>query len=297
MYQRILVPLDGSQVASAVLPYVTNLAIQLQASVTVLTVLAGPQQEPRGLDTEARSEAQAVARREAQRLANAGVAAYTLVVSGRPAEQIAGEAAARNFDLIAISTRGHSGVRRGLVGSVTDEVVRTSKIPVLVLSPLAVERGALTNYGLSTITVPLDGSELAESVLPYAEELAKRLSLQMNLLRAVSLAPLAYYAGDGPPVNTLPIEEELEAEATTYLEQVSAGLVSRGVANSYAVVKGSPALAIVDYVKDIQNNLVTICTHGRSGLGRLLIGSVADTIIRSSGVPVLAINPQAAPTR
>jgi nucleotide-binding universal stress UspA family protein len=297
MYQNILVPLDGSQVASSVLPYVANLAKRLESRVTLLTVFTLPQREARGLETEVRAEAQAVARREAQRLAEAGVAADTLVVSGRPAEQIVNQAQTRNFDLIAMGTRGQSGIRRGLVGSVTDEVVRSSKVPVLVLSPLAIERSAQSDYGLSSITVPLDGSELAEYALPYAEELAKRLSLEISLLRVVQVASLAYYAGDGVPMNTLPLEEELEAEAIAYLDKVADDVRARGLTTSQIVLRGSPALSIVDHVKNLENNLVAICTHGRSGLGRLLIGSVADSIIRSSGVPVLAINPQAAPSR
>lgn len=297
MYQNILVPLDGSQVASSVVPYVANLSKRLESRVTLLTVFTLPQREARGLETEVRAEAQAVARREAQRLAEAGVAADTLVVSGRPAEQIVNQAQTRNFDLIAIGTRGQSGIRRGLVGSVTDEVVRSSKVPVLVLSPRAIERSAQTGYGLSGITVPLDGSELAEYVLPFAEELAKRLSLRMSLLRVVQLASLAYYTGDGIPMNTLPLEEELEAEAIAYLSKVAGDLRARGLTTDQVVLKGSPALAIVDHVKNLENSLVAICTHGRSGLGRLLIGSVADSIIRSSGAPVLVINPQAAPSR
>jgi nucleotide-binding universal stress UspA family protein len=297
MYQNILVPLDGSQVASSVLPFVANLAKRLGAPVTLLTVFTLPQREARGLETEVRAEAQAMGRREAQRLAEAGTLADTLVVAGRPAEQIVNQAEARNFDLIAIGTRGQSGIRRRLVGSVTDEVVRSSRVPVLVLSPRAVERSAQTGYGLSSITVPLDGSELAEDVLPYAEELAQRLSLEINLLRVVQVASLAYFAGDGVPMNTLPLEEELEAEATAYLSKVADNLRARGLTTTPVALKGSPALAIVDHLKNLANNLVAICTHGRSGLGRLLIGSVADSIIRSSGAPVLAINPQAAPTR
>lgn len=297
MYQNILVPLDGSQVASSVLPYVANLAKRLGARVTLLTVFTLRQREARGLETEVRAEAQAMGRREAQRLAEAGTLVDTLVVSGRPAEQIVNQAEARNFDLIAIGTRGQSGIRRRLVGSVTDEVVRSSRVPVLVLSPRAVERSAQTGYGLSSITVPLDGSELAEYVLPYAEELAQRLSLEINLLRVVQVASLAYFAGDGVPMNTLPLEEELEAEATAYLSKVADNLRARGLTTTQVALKGSPALSIVDHLKNLADNLVAICTHGRSGLGRLLIGSVADSIIRSSGAPVLAINPQAAPSR
>ena len=291
MYKRILVPLDGSEVAASVLPYVTNLAKRLGAEVTLLTVMSPARRAPRAADTEVRAEAEALVRRQAQHLRNSGVEADTAVVSGEPVQQIIGQGRDGGFDLIAIGTRGHSGLRRGLLGSVTDGVVRSSSVPVLVLSLRAVEASAQPDYELASVTVPLDGSDVAEGVLPYARDLAKQLSLEVRLLRVVSVSSIAYYSVDSGPVDTTPLEQELEEDANSYLNQVADDLTQGGLPVTCIIDKGSPALAIIDRLRSIQNNLVAICSHRRSGLGRLLIGSVADSIIRSAGVPVLVITP------
>lgn len=296
MYSSILVPLDGSEVAASVLPYVTNLAQRLQARVTLLTVVAPARSTARDGEAGALADAQDRGRRLARHLADAGIEADTLVVPGQPAERIVTQAQEGRFDIIAIGTRGHSGIRRGLLGSVTDEVVRTSPVPVLVLSPGAVERSAQDDYELSSVTVPLDGSELAESVLPYAEGLAQQVSLEMHLLRIVSIGPLITAGGmHSAYVDTAPIEEDLVREATAYLNKVAQRLTERGLTASCTVEKRYAALAIADHLRDMPCNLVAICTRGRSGLGRMIIGSVADSIIRSASVPVLVITPRGSP--
>jgi nucleotide-binding universal stress UspA family protein len=297
MYKKILVPLDGSEVADSVLPYVGNLAKRLDASVTLFTVVAPGRRAARESETAVRTEAEAQARRQAQHLTDAGVTADVLVVTGQPVEQIISRGQNGGFDLIAIGTRGHSGIRRGLLGSVTDGVVRSSTVPVLALSPKAVEASAQSGYGLTTVTVPLDGSDVAESVLSYAEDLAQQLALELRLLRVVSVGTMAYYAVEGGPVDTTPVEQELEEDAAQYLNGVAENVSRQELTVTCTVERGSPALAIIDHVKNSENNLVAICSHGRSGLGRLLIGSVADSIIRSSGVPVLVITPQITTSR
>ncbi|MDP6549472.1 MAG: universal stress protein [Dehalococcoidia bacterium] len=151
---------------------------------------------------------------------------------------------------------------------------------------------AQPDYALATITVPLNGSTVAEEVLPYAQDLAQQLALEMRLLRVVSVGTMAYYAVEGGPVDTTSVEQELEDDAAQYLNGIAETVSQQGLSVTCTVERGSPALAIIDHVRNSQNNLVAICSHGRSGLGRLLIGSVADSIIRSSGVPVLVITPK-----
>jgi len=295
MYTSILVPQDGSPAAASILPYVTHLARNLGARIVLLTVLVPIPALGRPAETEGSAEAQALIRRQAARCRDAGVEATTLVVAGQPAAEIIRRARDGHADLIAMGTRGHSGLRRGLLGSVTDEVVRASPVPVLALSPGAAERFGTGHHHPAGITVPLDGSELAEAALPHAEALAKALSLELHLLRVVPPSALAPYTEDGLPMDTTPIIEELEQEAAAYLEGVAQRLAQRGVKSHRQVTRGAPALAIADHLRATPDHLVAICTHGRSGVGRLLIGSVADYVIRSAGVPVLVVTrPQAA---
>jgi nucleotide-binding universal stress UspA family protein len=262
-----------------------------------MTVLDPDRRPGQANETEIWAEAQALVRRQVQQLADAGVETDApVVVAGVPSEQIVGQAQEGEFDLIAMSTRGHSGPRRGLLGSVTDEVIRSTRTPVLALSPSAIERSAQNDHRLSSLTVPLDGSELAEGILPHAQEMAQQLSLGIHLVRVIALGSLAYYASEGVTMDTAPVEEELEEEAEAYLGPIARRLSEGGGApTDFTIMKGSPALTIIDHLGNTTGNLAAICTHGRSGIGRLLIGSVADSIIRSAGVPVLVFSSQEAP--
>ncbi len=289
MYTNILVPQDGSPASASILPYVTHLARNLGARITLLTVLEPPPPSRRAAETEGPAEAHAALRRQAERCRDAGTEVTTQVVTGRPAAEIVRQVREGHADLVAMGTRGHSGLRRGLLGSVTDEVVRTSPAPVLAISPRAAERFGRAHHHPTGITVPLDGSALAEGILPHAEALAKALSLELQLLRVVPPSALVAYSGDGAPVDTVAIQEELEQEAADYLAEVARGLAQRGVKSSSLVGRGAPALAIADQLNTTPDHLAAICTHGRSGVGRMLIGSVADYVIRSAGVPVLVV--------
>ena len=290
MYDTILVPLDPSQGLASSLPFAASLAKGLGARLTLLTVVF-----PTGRGQET-TQAQAFLQGQLDSLVDSGVEADSVVDSGRPGRQIIARAQGDGFGLIIMGTRGRSGLRRGLLGSVTDQVVRSSPVPVLVLSPLAVERCAQAEHQLQTVVVPLDGSPMAEAVLPHAEGLAQALSMEVRLLRVVSTGPLAYYGGEGAAVDTFPLDQELQEEAAAYLNHVAAALTSRGLAANCTVTGGSTAMAIVDQVKDMRRCLVAICTHGRAGLGRLLIGSVADTLIRHAGMPVLVVTPRGGDT-
>ena len=286
MYHSILVPLDPSQGLASCLPFAASLAKGLGARLTLLAVVS-----PTGRKQET-SQAQAFLQEQVESLAVAGVESHSVVDSGRPDRQIIARTQQDGFDLIVMGTRGHSGLRRGLLGSVTDQIIRSSPVPVLVMSPLAVERCAQDEHQLQTVVVPLDGSPMAEAVLPHAEGLAQELSLEVRLLRVVSLGQIAYYGGEVGPVDTFPLDQELEEEAAAYLSHVAAAQTSRGLTAHSTVVRGSTAMAIVDQVKEVRRCLVAICTHGRAGLGRLLIGSVADTLIRHAGLPVLVVPSQ-----
>jgi nucleotide-binding universal stress UspA family protein len=174
---------------------------------------------------------------------------------------------------------------------VTDAVVRSSDIPVVVVSPKGGQQGQEEGMALKRVVVPLDGSSLAETVLPHAKEMARRLSLEVDLVQVVNVPTWPYGGHDGPPVDVIGIEERLEADAAAYLERVGRGFSDESIPSQWKVLKGTPGLTILSYAQGSSENLVAISTHGRSGLGRLVIGSVADLLIRSLGTPVLVVGP------
>ena len=303
----ILVPLDGSDVAAGILPYASQIAKSCEVPLVLLTVV---DPDAMGRPTSAFT-LQALARDKganyweeieqslqvsalsslkgvASSLKEAGVAVEVQAALGRPAEQILEASEEEGCGLIAMSTHSRNPIRRSILGSVTDKVIHTSKVPVLTVTP---ERGKSYQEGSTTVTtvvVPLDGSELAEGALPYAEELARTLSLDILLARAVR-TELPSYTDTEIGVWDPNLTEGMIQEATTYLASVAESLTGKGFNVRSEVVRGAPAQALLNLAQGTEENLIAMTTRGRSGLSRLLMGSVTEALVRSSGDPVLVI--------
>ncbi|MDP6496563.1 MAG: universal stress protein [Dehalococcoidia bacterium] len=302
MYTKILVPLDGSKTAETILPNVMRLARESTSKVVLLTVdapgldskKAGPSWSHMGdaLATLERPDAQMKAYMDsaASMLAGMGVEATTVTVAGEAAEEILIYATDNGCDLIAMSTRGRSALKRGLMGSVTDAVVRASDVPVLAVGPKSVE-GKDLDGSIRSIAVPLDGSDMAETVLPHVEKLANLLSLDVFLLRVVRMVPWAYGAHERVPMDTTNIEAALELEAKEYLATVADRFTAKGITCRTEVLHGVPWDKIVNFSTTTNDMMVAISTHGRSGITRFVLGSVADMLIRSLETPVLVVRP------
>jgi nucleotide-binding universal stress UspA family protein len=144
------------------------------------------------------------------------------------------------------------------------------------------------------ILVCLDGSKLAEQILPYAAEQASRFGSSLVLFQVVSLASVPTPTG----IESVPVAvpdnllQEAEAAAKDYLDGAALPLRDRGLKVQCATMVGHPAESIVSYAEENKFDLVALATHGRSGLKRLVFGSVADYVIRKSGRPILLIKPK-----
>lgn len=304
MYERILVPLDGSKVAEAVLPSVAWLARGLGAQVTLLNV-AEPLHRQGGvhpirrfrlaniniLEETAETEQKVYLHGVVKWLGKRRVAATPVVVTGDASREIVDQAEKYGCDLVAMSTRGRSGLGRTVLGSVTDAVIRSSRLPILVAGPKGSGEPQAEGTRVERVLVPLDGSPLAEMALLYVEEMATRLSLELILIRVVE-SPAWTHDGERlhPAVASF-MEKELETRAAEYLETTAGKLRGKGISTQCSVLSGNPAPAIVNHVQATESAMVAIATHGRSGLGRLLAGSVAGTVIRSLHTPVLVVPP------
>ncbi|HWP59619.1 MAG TPA: universal stress protein [Candidatus Acidoferrales bacterium] len=302
MYAKIIVPLDGSELAEGVLPYVRSLARGLGLPVTLLQVI----------DPEIISALADSSRRRYFDNVAAGMKTHAadylrkLVPSfpepskvdaaveiGKPAETIVRIGATHPDALMAMATHGRSGLRRWIVGSVADKVLHGASNHLLLIRPRDAALRRDEEARLKSLVVPLDGSELAESVLPHAIELARGLKAEIILLRAYAL-PLSMYSVSDEYVPS--IEElgaQLKAEAREYVEQKVKELRERGVDKASAVVvEGYGAAEIIDFAKKTPDNLIAMCTHGRSGVGRWVLGSVTERVVQHSGDPVLVIRAQ-----
>ncbi len=190
---------------------------------------------------------------------------------GEPASWIVREAEREADTLVAMSTRGRSGITRWVLGSVADQVLHATKAPLLLLRSQDEETPPY-EASLASVIVPLDGSFLAEQVLPHAVTLAQALRLSVTLVRVSS--------------------HQEEAEARDYLREVGGKLNQQGATSvKELVLNGHAGTAIVDIARDIPNSLVTMTTHGHSGIGRWILGSVTDQVVRLSGSPVLVVHP------
>jgi nucleotide-binding universal stress UspA family protein len=144
------------------------------------------------------------------------------------------------------------------------------------------------------VLVPLDGSGLADRILPYVIAMAKKLSLEVTLIRAYSMPPDNYVVGDGLYMDTLARELDVfKREIDDYLigkgEEIRAAGLSRV---SPIAAHGDAAAEIIDCARNTQNSLIAMSTHGRSGVGRWLMGSIAEKVVQYSGNPVLLIRPE-----
>jgi nucleotide-binding universal stress UspA family protein len=212
------------------------------------------------------------------------------VEKGKAEQVIIETAAADKGTLVTMATHGRSGINRWLLGSVAEKVLRGGTNPMLLVR--ATEEGKTEGTAtLKSIVVPLDGSELAEGVLPAVTDLAKTLKLAVVLFRAYNIPYNAYAGGEGYyAVNYEELLTAMKDEAVDYLEKKTEAVKKSGVAEvSYVAKEGFAADEIISLAHKSPDNLIAMCTHGRSGVKRWMLGSVAETVVRHSADPVLVL--------
>jgi len=281
MIDRILAPLDGSELAETALPYVEYLAARTGAGVRLLTVV--------GSEAE-RAQASAYLLAKRDELRGRTVEASVAVVQDGEAETILAEADAWGANLIAMSTHGQSGVLRWVFGSVADKVLHGSPRPLLLVRSRPA--GARpSEVRIERILVPLDGSELSLSVLPYVEDVAKALGASLVLFNAV--IPLDIYpAAEMTPARVGSIIDDLVAQAQSFLSAVEKECEGRGVKARSVATIGFPVDEIARVAMEVGAGLIALATHGRSGVNRWIMGSVADGVVRRSALPCLMVRPE-----
>jgi nucleotide-binding universal stress UspA family protein len=190
-------------------------------------------------------------------------------------------------DLIAMTTHGRSGFARWVTGSVADKVLRTSRRPVLLVHAREESPASQPHeLEIKRILVPLDGSALGESVLPFVQDLAVSLNASLVLLNVV--VPTVELSATFLPASTS-ILGELQAGAKEYIGGVAKRVQESGVSVEASVVVGHAAEAILDMAGQTSADLIALSTHGRSGPARWILGSIADAVIRHADGPCLVI--------
>jgi len=292
MIKTILVPLDGSELAEQVLPYTSELARRAGAELLLLTSI-----QPVGIwDATAtainweREERLAQDYLEAQkvRLEAGGVKIRVKHRHGEAAAGILEIAEEEDVSLIALSTHGRSGISRWLFGSVADRIVQNSHVPLLMIRP---DDRAEPRTVFEKVLVPLDGSEVAASVLPFVEEVAKLFGASLVLYHAVP--PVSAYPGFetvNPQIDGK-VLTEMQDQAKDLLSRAAREIEDRGVHATVAVSIDLAVDGILRAARETGSDLIAIGTHGRSGLGRMVLGSVANAVMRRSEIPCLLVHP------
>jgi nucleotide-binding universal stress UspA family protein len=300
MYTKILVPLDGSITAEKVLPFVRSLANGLRIPVELLGVIALSEMTAHIRIGKARfldAMIEAVARNSDEYLRRvgrsfAGTEVKCTTLKGKPDEVIVREAAVDINTLICMATHGRSGINRWLMGSVSEKVLRSTTNPLLLIRA-ADEAKTEGDAVLKSIVVPLDGSEFAEGVLPTAASLAKELKLKIILLRAYSMPTDAYADDNYYAENYEKIITGIREEAVEYLDNKTEEMRRLGIDDVSCLLRdGFAAEEIIAVGQDTPNNLIAMCTHGRSGVKHWALGSVTERVVRHSGDPVLIVRPR-----
>lgn len=301
MFERILVPLDGSPVAQAILPYVMSVAKGFHSRVILFHVAEtaldqeDPEQKTYADETieRIRPLAENYLAGVADEFRRQGVDVETRVVGGRAAAKILEYAEQENVDLIALSTHGRSGLARWVMGSRVDKILRACEQPVLLVRPRDESGGGEATARLSKIIVPLDGSKAAETVLPFAEELARALGLELILVQVIGVETTVQFGLTAPDSWQVAADilQRLDVVASGYLTGLAKQLKNKGLAVQWEVFRGAAGSRIVEFARETSDSLVAMSTHGRSGFRRWVMGSVTDDVVRHTGEPVLVIRP------
>lgn len=296
MYKKILVPLDGSTTAEAVLPYVEALAGGFKTMVELLSVIdigamtthLAPDRV-RHLDSiVAYEEKRCAAYLEdvAKLFSHSG--AECRIVRGTPAEIILQSTLDDHDTLIAMATHGRSGAKRWLLGSVAEKVLRGTTNPLFLVRAAAAKTSP--QRIVNSIVVPLDGSPLAEQTLPTVCRWARALDVEVTLVRAFEFPTAAYVSSEAYLPDYDEFREEARREAAAYLKAKEQFLISEGVRTvSILTLEGTAADEIISYAQTAPGAVIAMSTHGRSGVQRWMLGSVTEKVVRHADDPVLVV--------
>ncbi len=289
MYQRILVPLDGSALAEEALPYAELLLAKLGCEVVLMCVRESADSAGQNVGQVYLEEMVESTREGSRRFQQEPrpVEVKSVVRTGNPAEEIVEYARRESADLIVMATRGRSGVKKWALGSVAEKVARTADRPTILIraggAPATMQRDDI----MARMLVPLDGSRAGEAALPSVEQLARGLGARVVLLQVVATGHLGL--GYGYVAYT---PQQIAADTALgkeYLEKIASRLQVSGIQTELVLRQGNAAETIIDFADETRADIVAMSTHGRSGIGRFVFGSVAEKVLHGGNGPLLLV--------
>ena len=295
MYNKIIVPLDGSELAEVALPYAAELAGRLGSEVVILHVCESADDRYHNMHKlyvqKMAGTTKRLVKRYLEKLDSTSISVRSAILFGHPAEQIVDYAETERIDLIVLATHGLSGIRRWVLGSVADKVVNATKRPLILIRASGVHHHVIEKGRMNKILLTLDGSKDSEAVIPYIKELASRLKGEVVLLQVVP-PPSPVYAvpGYAAEIPYTPAQVELwKVEAETYLKKVADAFNDKPIKVRSNVRAGDAAHEIIKFADELHADLVAMSTHGRSGFSRWALGSTADKVLRAGNTSLFLV--------
>jgi nucleotide-binding universal stress UspA family protein len=280
MFERILLPLDGSKIAEQVFPFVVELANAFSSEVICAGIC-----EPE--ESEQANACQLYQNNQADLLKSkigTGATIKSIVLSGHAAEEILNYAKKNNVTLVVMTSHGRSGIKPWSLGSTVDKVLHKVDAPLLIIrsAEKSVESGKTGLF--SKILAPLDGSEAGESALPYAIELSKKLKSEVVLLQVLATGKHVHTIGGINYVNFRDLDMSAsKTRAKDYLGKISHKLEEAKSSSKSEIKTGDPAEEIVKCAKE------TKASHGHTGIERWAYGSVTYKVLQTTDKSILLV--------
>lgn len=298
MLKRIIVPLDGSGFAEQAIPMALRLAERDRSEIELVhvyetlppyVVQGAPPLDPtldHDLERDRRAYLDAIA---GWLRSQTSLTVTTAVLEGDVEPTLARHVADRRADLVVMATHGRGGLSQLWIGSVASDLARDSVAPVLLVRPSAAGSRTQALPAFEHVLVPLDGNPEDEEAIEHVTEVANDRGVEFMLLTV--LVPVMYVA---EPASLAVVDElELQRAMERYLEHVAGRIRARGFHVETRVdVHPSPARSILDVATEIGADLIAMETHGHRRIARVVLGSVADKVIRAATAPVLVHRPR-----
>lgn len=299
MFSRVIVPIDHSEASEAAVPLAAHLAELRGISLVLVHVIEmSPEFTAyvRGeSEVDALLELEEASQKHLRRIAEKieGVEISTIVLRGRPAARIVEYVDGLDGSLVVMSSHGHTGFRRMLLGSTTARVVQACTAPVIVVRAGDEESEIKVPETIQKVVVPLDGSAFAEHALDAVYDLVQRDDVMIRLVRVpeiIAYPSTMYGAASYEAVDAYMMAMQTESEE--YLRNMTERLQSRRGAVSWEVRDGATSTAILEAAKEFDADLIAMASHGRTGFRRFLLGSVAEQVLNNADIPVMLVGPR-----
>jgi nucleotide-binding universal stress UspA family protein len=283
MWEKILVTLDGSDLAELALPYAKELAAAFGSEVALLYVSEPAESQYRHMHQLYIEDVAGQFRSDVKKV-------VPVILDGAPAKEIIDYAEKNKSGLVVMASHGRSGLMPWAAGSVANKVLHSAKMPLLLVRAARRPKRPRGKPIINRILLPLDGSEAGEAAVPYVQELMSRLGAEVILLEVVP--PGKHIRTVGGLDYVLYPEQDLkqvQTEAREYLDKVYQQLKGKKGKVRVELKAGDIAREIIDYAKRTRTSLIAISSHGHSGIAKWVFGSIAHKIVQASNIPVLLV--------